>query len=256
MKEEVNYWLATIPISVAALAWALNQFSTVLTLRLADRRILRETIYFLLELRHLFRAATQLRDPAKYASIYFEALQHRLPGITFTTTERAQFTEVIAQLLHKMEANLANDTSPPEGYAAALLKLASVDPLNAYRLRGKDSLLSLVGDLGENTREVLAQQENLRVDADPMRIHRMHQVTKRVQPHTDALLIKAALVEIEDVLADIARKVGWREHRKLQELLLESDTANDIAIQKAMREGVDKLVEAIEQQYNEEHPST
>jgi hypothetical protein len=251
MKESVNYWLATIPLSVAALAWALNQFSAVLTSWLADRRILKETLYFLLELRHSFKVVLALRDPAKYTQMYADALQRRLPGIVLDSTDQAQLTDAIGQVLRGIEVRMIAESGLQEGYAAALLKLSSVDPINAYRLRGKDSLLSFVGELNEHTQEVIGQQAHLR--ANPERQQRMLQTAKLVQPHTDTLLIKAGLEEIEQVLIEIAQKIGWRIRRELRELLTEADPSTEAHIQQAMEEGVNKLVEVIEQQFYEEN---
>jgi hypothetical protein len=246
MKEPVNYWLATIPLAVAALAWILNQFSAAFTLRLADRRILRETLYFLLELRHLLKSVLKMRNPAPYTQMFAEALQQRLPGITLDTADRSQYTGAIQQVLQGMEMRMLAESGLQEGYAAALLKLASVDPISAYRLRGKDVLLSAVGELNKHTQEVLGQQEHLQADVD--RQQRTLQTAKLMQPHTDTMLINTGLKEIEQVLADIAKKIGWRERRELQYILTKAEPAVDEVIRLAMVDGVNKLVEVIEQQ--------
>lgn len=252
MKNEVNYWLATIPISVAALVWILNQLSTLVNLRLADRRVLRETIYFLLELRHLLRVALKLRNPNKFSTLFFTSLEQRVPGLTFSDAERAPFDAMIAQILPKMEAQMVAMSGLRDGYAAAILKLSSVDPLNAYRLRGKDSLLSFVNDLNEQATDVLTQQASTL--NDPGRQQRMQRTAQLIQPKSNALLINAGIKEVEEILRDIARKVGWNEQRQLKRLLVEDEAASDAAVQQALEEGVNGLVEVIEQQFLEDHP--
>ena len=247
MTESTTYWLAAIPLAAAGLAWLLNQFTTFLTLHLADRRTLRETLYVLLELRHTLRVAQGLRDTAKATQFFFAALAHRLPGLALTGPQRQQLSAMVQQLLPTIEAQVVRDVGLPERYAATLLKLASVAPFQAYRLRGKDSLLSLVNNLVQHTAEALRQQASSLAE-----LTRQQRLPPPTPPLTRTVHLTAGLAELEQVMLALASRVGGREQRELQRLLAEDEPAADLVAQRIMEAGVAFLLETVAQQLAEE----
>lgn len=243
MTNANSYWLAIIPLAAAGLAWLLNQFSAFLTLHLADRRTLRETLYFLLELRHLLRVAQRLRDTPKISQFFLTSLAQRLPGMALTADQHKQLKDTVKELLPKIEGQLVNDSNLRDSYGAMLVKLASVSPLYAYQLRGKDSLLSFVNSLAEQTADPLRQQARSLVEAARQR--HLPAPVSPAQPRT--VHITAGLEEIERIMLAIARSISWREQRQLKKLLEKDEYSADLVAQRIIESGVTFLAETVEQ---------
>ena len=242
MTESTTYWLAAIPLAAAGLAWLLNQFTTFLTLHLADRRTLRETLYVLLELRHTLRVAQGLRDTAKATEFFFAALAYRLPDLDLPELHRQQLSAMVRQLLPTIEAQVVGDLGPPERYSATLLKLASVAPFQAYRLRGKDSLLALVNNLAQHTAEDLRQQARSLAE-----LTRQQRLPSPSPPLTRTVHLSAGLTELEQVMRELAGSIGRREQRQLNRVLAEDEPAADLVAQRIMEAGEAFLVDAMAQ---------
>jgi hypothetical protein len=121
-----------------ALGSVLTQLSTWLGIRQADRRTGKEALYYLLELHRLLTTVDRLHRqlPVVITTI------RQYTAYTSPTSE-AEVDQMLSTWLHGLAAPLIGRqlTALKGGYEASLLKLAALDPVGAYRLRGMDELL-------------------------------------------------------------------------------------------------------------------
>lgn len=136
-------WTAILPLLGVAVGWLLNQATAWRTERQADQRVIREALYSLLELHGLLAGVVRAHA---YLPTAAAAMRQLAP-----TAPLPEYEQAIDELLTKMLREVMSKTITPlisqrladlkADYAAALLKLATVDPVSAYRLRGQQNVL-------------------------------------------------------------------------------------------------------------------
>jgi hypothetical protein len=132
----MEIWAAIISLVGVALGWALTQTSAWLATRQADHRIIKEVLYLLLELHRLL--AVLERVDAFLDSLTEQIKQHS----PVSPEEKAQLQKIIRNTVTPLVGQQL--TTLKESYNASLLKLASVDPVSAYRLRGQEDIIHKV----------------------------------------------------------------------------------------------------------------
>jgi hypothetical protein len=133
--------------------------------RQADKRILRECLYPLLEVYALLMQAGQLRA---YCQELVSHLKQEFPdafSASTAETEDEKLLEFMSQLLLPRLTQEMQQVK--ESFDASLCKLASVDPISAHRLQGKESVISTLRDytasLTEKIVEVAEPEEQVSV---------------------------------------------------------------------------------------------
>ncbi|MDB5268746.1 MAG: hypothetical protein JWP58_1786 [Hymenobacter sp.] len=231
-------WTAILPLLGVAVGWLLNQATARRTERLADQRIIKEMLYSLLELHRLLRAlgwtnanlpelVTAFRKqlpvapPAEYEAAVDELL---------TNLVRDALTSFFGQQL----ASLKDD------YTAALVKLAAVDPISAYRLRGQEDALRDIQQLVTTAREATVARlgEPPADQPDYLAFLRQQLEPEEIASTRDLVL---------DVMKQLAAQLNRRTRRGLSTLLAKTEP-NGQELMKELQGRVAKALAAMPQQ--------
>jgi hypothetical protein len=119
--------------------WLFTQASAWLGTRQADQRTIKETLYSLLELQNLLNGLVQLNARLPFLVTLF---RKQFP-IAPPPEVEAAVDELIAKLLRDSFVPLISQqlSDLNESYHASLLKLAPLDPVSAYHLRGQADVM-------------------------------------------------------------------------------------------------------------------
>lgn len=216
--------------------WLLTRFTTHRAERLADRRVIKEVLYFLLKLHHLLTGllAVEAHLPAlvvllrKQAptppAVEYEAQIDEL----FATVVRDAFLPVFAQQL----------TDLKESYATCLLKLSAVDPLSAFELRGLDEVLQLAPQLMEGIQAAGAVHLDM-INSPPAH------VLKFLRQHLEAPAIANTKEIVRDVMQQLAHQLDRRTRRRLAAELAQPGPSKEVLVEKMaglMQQAQDAMV--------------
>lgn len=137
-----GYWAFVGTLLAVVIGWSLNQFSSKKKDTREDKKILKESLFYLLELRYLI---TNL-NVGKLLTIATTEILKKFPKELQNETS----IDVVRKTLHPYlvllikETFLENENSLSSQYKAAIVKLSSVDPILAYRLSGKENVIRQV----------------------------------------------------------------------------------------------------------------
>lgn len=214
MKE----WTAILPLVGVGIGWLLNQATARRTERLADQRVIKEVLYFLLELRH------QLAIPI--------AVEAHLPAVVALLRKTAPVKPPVEyeDAIDEMLSNLLRDTFLPivsqqlaslkESYTTSLLKLSAVDPLNAYRLRGLEEILQLAPQMTDAMQA--AETAHLGETTTPP-----SKLLKFVRQQLEPTGIANSQEIVEDVMQQLASQLNRRTQRGLAAELAKSGPSEE-----------------------------
>lgn len=216
-------WTAILPLVGVAVGWLLNQATARRTERLADQRVIKEVLYFLLELHHqlaipiaieahlpavvaLLRKKAPTKPPVEYENAIDEVLADIL---------RDTFLPIVSQQL----ANLK------ESYITSLLKLSAVDPLNAYRLRGLEEILQLAPQMTD-AMQTAGTAHLGEVTTPPT------ELLKFVRQQLEPAGIANSQEIVEEVMQQLASQLNRRTQRGLAEELAKSGPSEEDLVER------------------------
>lgn len=229
-------WSVVGPLLGLLIGWGFNQATAWLATQQADKRVLKETLYYLLELHHQLSGVTRVE---KSIEAFATCVQKRDPENYASEEARAKLMEQLRPPLRSMLAPMIGErlSNLKDGYSASLLKLASVDPVNAYRLRGSEEALKTVDAIMTAlSREVESQlQVTL---TTPIVQKQLVYLRKQLE---DKSLVDTG-EKVLTVLLEIAEKIGGSTHKQLK-----AELARQKANLKSMEQDVDKMLDQFTQ---------
>ena len=103
--------------------------------------MLKESLYYLLE---LHSQVAVLQRTSVGVGVYLDAISKRLPELSTVPELRHEIEKLMKKAVRPFLVARAAQTlqQMKDGYGAALLKLAAVDPVSAYELKGVDDLFT------------------------------------------------------------------------------------------------------------------
>jgi hypothetical protein len=133
--------ITILPLVGVLLGWSLTQITNYFNFYLADRRTLKETLYFLLEMRHQISAIKSIEDGIES---YMRQLKAAVPSISSNEVEYLKAHSILRKIITdfnypRIELELQEMT---DNYDKCLLKLSTVDPIIAYKLKGKNKIVT------------------------------------------------------------------------------------------------------------------
>lgn len=183
----------------------------------------RKVLYLLLEIRHSI--VVSLFDPDEAADKYFAHYINRLNANGFATDSSdvsENLKAMVSGHFHNMISSLRTDigTRLVVPFENALLELASIDPVLAYRLRGKEKLEGLAAHTSQYQSTVTKGLETEIAE----------QWIRDVMVELSLDFKEDALNELSDILNSdvlaLARACGWIEYRKCKSILANA-TSNE-----------------------------
>jgi hypothetical protein len=201
----MNDWSAVLSLVGVAFGWGLTQASTLLATRQADKKVLKEVLYFLLELHRLLSALERMNTQLpsmlatlkRYASTPPPELQSDLDAL-IERFLRAGIAPIIGEQLAGLK----------DGYNASLLKLATVDPVNAYRLRGQDAIIQKVPQVLAALQTAAATHLDATTPLPP-------EVQAFFHQHLEARDIRETTALVREIAEQHAQQLGRRTKKQV-----------------------------------------
>lgn len=198
-----TFFITILPLIGVLLGWGLTQLTNYLNIYLSDKRTLKETLYFLLEVQHQISSAKSIEESA---DSYLRTLNSAIPDFFSSQEEYNQALAVIRKMMTefhnpRIEAELQELN---ENYDKCLMKLATVDPISAYRLKGKNKILSYLNMWDSFASETI--MTNLLVNADSQ----AHRFSEALKPQVEKRLINETLQDLQEIIQFVVNRVGGK----------------------------------------------
>ena len=171
--------------------WALNEISHSARRREAKRSFLSEALADLLEIRH--RIVRRSESVQELTAMLVQAFGE----------SQEQVRPVVSAMIDKFWPEFSYDVQLTQRFDAAVTKVASVDPILAFELRGKDWIMAM------GARMRIAAQED--VDVQPM-LESFH-----------ALALSQMVPTLDASISSIARQLGPSVEEGAREKLIPSE---------------------------------
>lgn len=190
-----------LPLIGVLLGWGLTQLTNYFNIYLSDRRTLKETLYFLLEMQHQISRVKSIEDGA---DLCLRILNSTIPNFSLSQEEYNKALTDIRKTMtdfHNpiIEAEL-NELN--ENYDKCLLKLANVDPISAYRLKGKNKILSYFNQWNNFASESIIT--NSIVSTDPKAL----QFSEELIPQVETEFIYQTHKDLQEIIQFIVKRIG------------------------------------------------
>jgi len=204
----MNVWSAVLPILGLVIGWGLTQLTNYFNSNQSEKNILRETLYFLLE---LYAQIDATKMPQIRAESYTRIMKEKRPESVpdelypqmvkyFTDLYTANDYPEIIDKLDKLNAK----------YDDCLTKLSAVAPIIAYQLRGKNTIIA---DLTKWRSSATQTIQNDPVMNDP----KVQQLSESLFPEVETVRINSALAELKDFIFSIAKKTDRKTYKEVMQ---------------------------------------
>jgi hypothetical protein len=209
--SEGMYTLAGVVLG-ALLTALLTQASTWLGIRQADQRTKREAVYFLLELRRLLSVLARWN---RLIPQFLSRVRGLIPELTPDLD--AALDKQLEDWLRAMPAPVIGPqlAALKAGYEAGLLKLAAIDPVGAYRLRGMDELLERLPQMLQTVHTTSAAQLGITLP-DPAE---MTEIATFFRQHLEVDSIAEAFTLVHSVVEELVGELDRRTQQRWKEEL-------------------------------------
>lgn len=148
-------WGFIFSLLAVAVGWFLNHLSQWWRVRIEDKRVLKEVLFNLLETHNIF-----LRfDMDKPLNIVTEKLVREIPNAENTEAGKTEIRKLLLHLAEPFMQKLLIDEirNLETGYKFSIAALSKIDPLAAFYLSGKTSIIDKLNQM-ENWLESITQQ--------------------------------------------------------------------------------------------------
>jgi len=234
MEQAVDIVKSIPPLIGVLVGWGFSQWSEKLKTAREDRRRLRKTLYYLLELHHQVRIFEANDESVK---TFISILKKKFPVITendstlinkviieFTTFFRKQMPETLKAELATLKAN----------YLKSVEALAEVDPILAYRLNGRQSIDDTIDGLLKHARESVGNFAG--TPMTPKDQVDMENAFKFFEPK----VLKENLLLLEEVMLDVAAQIDKKTLKRTKKRIEPVKTGGNL---KEIEELIDRFFE-------------
>lgn len=196
-KIDLTYITALFSV---AFGWFLNELGQWFRTRRDDKKIKRQILYNLLETNFIFN---QL-DTSELIELLTERILVRIPKNEQREEVKQDLTQLYSGLIKGLvQDNVADNLEKlEEKYSSAVDSLSTIDPITAYRLKGKTKILQTFDLLQDYYEEVKNQFPD-----DFEQIQNSIEITRKtIEPD----IIKEAISDIEDEILNISFSIDIR----------------------------------------------
>jgi len=211
-----------------AFGWTLNQLGQWLRTRHEDKKHLKLVLFNLLETYFiLFRS-----DLENFTTRLSEKIYLRIPKEHQTDESKKQLNSIYLDLItNYFKPNLLAELKTVEtNYQTSINTLASIYPLTAYYLNGRNNIIEVFDRIQEwldNLKQLLPEEET-QIDIEGK------QVIKTIKPD----LLKEALIDLEKDIKNISLKINpfvwFRSAKAIKRLKRNADQKFDKEIEKLL----------------------
>ena len=208
-------WTAILPLLGVAVGWLLNQATARRTERLADQRVIKEMLYSLLDLHRLLTALVWTSAQMPAVVTRFRQLLPEAPPPEYEAALDELLTRMVREVLAAFFGQQFADLK--DGYGAGVAKLAAVDPVSAYRLRGQESTWQQLQEIAS----AMQQATITHLEAPPQTVSSL-QAHFREQYESEGMATARDLVQ--DVMHELIAQLDRRTRRKTAEVIAKTGT--------------------------------
>ncbi len=206
---------AIISASAALLGTAIGVCTTLVIHRIDrktnERKIINESIHYLLEVYYHVNRINPEKITKAYFKYYFKQIKKSIPGLDDKSMEIAEKQSV--QLLNASLIPVAQQSYEElkvlgNRYESILNNLATILPVNAYFLRGKNKLAEVI-NLQTNVFENIKDADIEIDDADILK-----DLICKMQPYATKNLISEYIKDLESELRELLKNTDCYNRRK------------------------------------------
>jgi hypothetical protein len=242
---DVKVIAAVIALFGVFLASVLSAGAYFYKVRVEAQKSTKKSLYYLLEIRYFI--LTSLFDPEKATEAYLEHYSEHLSakGIRLTRQDfedslvdliRGHFENIITTLKAKVE----NDLVQP--YEESLLELATINPVLAYSLKGREKLGELLSQAKSYSESV---PENINI---PEGMEWLTDMMPDISTEMSGKAVEESLSQLEDDITALAKTCGRHTYKNTKEMLKkrlafdDKDTFSEL--DSYMDHVIEKMIEA------------
>ena len=226
--DKLDWPYITALISIA-FGWFLNELGQWFRTMQNDKKIKKQILYNLLETNFIFN---QL-DSGELVELLTERVLLRFPKHEQTDEVKEYLKKLYTvQIKGILQDNIADNLNDLEvKYSNAVDSLSTIDPITAYRLKGKTKILQTFDLLKDYYEGVKKQFPN---DLEELQ-NSIEIATKAIEPD----IIKEAISDIQDELLNISLSINIRTWYKTKQTLKASK-------ERIRKDGVNKIDELLD----------
>lgn len=227
-----NTWTYITALGSVAFGWFLSEVGQWFRTRKEDKKIRKKVLYFLLETHFTFKKL----DITPIIEIFTEKIIARYPREQQTEATKTHvesfYKQVIGNLLEDEAAN--NIEELEENYKKSIEDLSLVDPIIAYRLKGKNNIIEIFDylyDYFESAKEEFPDDAS-EIDRESEKL------IEGVKPE----LLNEALRGIESEILEISLNIGLVTYLKAKKIINNSKAKLSSDKIKAIDTFLDKFI--------------
>lgn len=250
---DVKIIAALIALFGVLLASTLSAGAYFYKVRVEAQKSTKKSLYYLLEIRYFI--LTSLFDPKKETEAYIDHYSEHLSakGIKLTRQDfedtlvdliRGHFENIMATLKTKVENELV------QPYEDSLLELATINPVLAYSLKGREKLGELLSKAKNYSESV---PENIDI---PEGMEWLTDLVPDISTEMSENAVEDSLSQLEADITALAKTCGRKTYKNTKEMLKkrltfdDKDTFSELDIY--MDQVIQKMIEAYKSSMPEE----
>jgi hypothetical protein len=228
-----NIWTYFSALGSVAFGWLLNEMGNFLKTRREDKRIKRKVLFFLFETLYTFKKL----DISKELELITEKIILKLPAEAQTDEGRHYLRTMYNPIISNLVENDVSENllELEESYKKSIEELSLVDPISAYRLKGKNRILQTFDQLYDYFEDVKQQFPEESNDIESQ----SEKVFEQIKPE----LLNNSISDLEVEIKSISLSIGIWTRIKANKILNQSTNKEiDIKRNKQIDELLDKLM--------------
>jgi hypothetical protein len=212
------------PLIGVCIGWILTQLTEKNKAAREDKRKVKKTLYYLLEVRYqLSLYCLEEAEIGMYLTIVKKKFSHysdisQLDDAVFKAVIEALLKQIIGEKPLLTDSEIQNLNA---NYLKCIDTLSEVDPILAFKLDGRQNIKTLLKEAIERTKGLqlseLTQNQN--------DVEHISEVFSKLEPN----LLKQVLLDIEDIMLSLAKKVDSKTHKGMQARLATKRTPQEMA---------------------------
>lgn len=212
-----------IAVVSLTLGWLFTQLTNYINIYKSDRRIQKETLYFLLELYHHISKLKKIDHAAKS---YADIIKKEEPELIQDEQELENAIWLLKSEIKKFQYPKIDQelAELDKNYNDALIKLASVDPINAYKLRGKNQIIRYLSDWTQIIQRITNSNNSDYEDSSFLNF--VNEITIELEIQ----LVNETLEDLREITFEISKKIDRNTHNKTINLSIFSNEKSEIKI--------------------------
>ncbi|TLY45037.1 MAG: hypothetical protein E6K54_08980 [Gammaproteobacteria bacterium] len=210
--------------------WILNEFGQWFRTRREDRKVKKKMLYLLLETYYTFNKL----DTAPIINEISKIITEKLPPEIQTEELQLEINKIYHNVIDQtMEDNVSDEILDlEESYKKGIEDLAFVDPITAYRLKGKNDILETFDQMAEAIESIKKQLSEEEKERIPDSIFNM------IKPE----LLKTTFMDLEEEIKKISRNIGPLTHYRSKKVIRDLKSSVDENRRKEMQRFFDKIL--------------